>query len=107
MFGKRVVRALNVIIKWIAKDRTTMEMVNVNDINHVIKSLNRLPNWKKMIGEDKFTSVELDIKEQFTNLDKKECLEALSWILNEISKKMDGKEFIVLVMKRKSDKVSD
>src|SRR5277367_2672153 len=107
MLGKRVARALNIMIKAVAKEHDTMELVNADDAIRVIKSLNRLPNWKKQLEDNKFTSVELDIKEQFTNLDKKECFEALEWMFSKIRSIFDNKKVSVLVMKRVSDKVSD
>src|SRR5271154_5990863 len=90
------------MIKVVAKEHDTMELVNADDAIRVIKSLNRLPNWKKQLEDDKFTSVELDIKEQLTNLDKKECFEALEWMFSKIRSIFDNKKVSVLVMKRRS-----
>src|SRR5690348_11029690 len=69
-----------------------MELVNVNDVVNLISYL-------------KFTSVELDIKEQFTNLDRDECLKALDWICEEMMNMVANPVF--LIMKRKSDRMVD
>src|SRR4051812_6153621 len=124
MYAKRIARALNIMIKIIVqgyentkgKGRNkskkakkgvfnTMEMLNVNEASGVIYGLNKMENWKKQIADDKFTSVELDIKEQFTSLDRNECLEGLKWITDGMRGLVSNPVF--LVMKRMSDKAGD
>src|SRR3954452_16227987 len=122
MFAKRVARALNVMIKIIVEGykitknkgrnkagrkntNDTMEMLRADEVTNFVYSINKYVNWTELLRQEKFTSVELDIKEQFTSLDRIECTQALMWICEKM------KEFVYdpvfLVMKRVSDKEGD
>ena len=122
VLAQRVARALNVMISCVvngfhdAKSKgrgkskkinsgKVMELVNVNEAVNFVTCINKFKNWEGLLKDNKFTSVELDIKEQFTNLDRDECLKALDWICEEKMNMVANPVF--LIMKRKSDKVAD
>src|SRR4051794_20916171 len=109
--GKRVARALNVLITCVVyghddancKGRgkkgksylnNVLELVNTSDAVNFVTGINKFKNWELLLAQNKFTSIELDIKEQFTNLDRKECIKAFKVRFPEIISGWDKDLFI-------------
>ena len=74
------------MIKEIVKLKKTMEVVIGSDVKYEVTKLNKRENWKKVLMDEKFTVLKYDIKEQFTNLDCNEVMQAFTAMIDTYGK---------------------
>src|SRR5690348_15394591 len=63
-------------------------------------------NWQALCSEDRITFIELDLKEQCTNLETGECRTALQHMLKIIAKKY-GRDAVFRIAKNRLQKKND
>ena len=78
-----------VLIRETRKLIENIEFPKCDDFEKIIKKINNNKGWKGDLEKGNFTFVEFDIKEQFTNLDKNEALEAVEWMINLLESNHD------------------
>lgn len=79
--GRRISRCLSVAIKQLGKRWKTMELTDMKTFPSKIQLLNSNPKWKTKINEGEVTFLKMDIKNQFTSLDKTEVKESLLYAI--------------------------
>ena len=84
--GKKISRALNVVIKLLNRIWKTMDIHKIDQFINKIKHINSKRKWAKDLFSGNITFLEFDIKEQYTSLDRLEVLQALKFALSEIIK---------------------
>ena len=75
--GRIVARCINVMIRELKKKWRSWNIQKSTDMKGILERLERRDNWKISLEEEKITYFKYDIKNQFTNLDKKDVWEAL------------------------------
>ena len=83
-------RALMVLIKTVRRYTKHMELVKTQEVYNRVKAMNRNKYWTERFRTGNVTMLEYDIKEQFTNLDKKEVERALDWAFELVRKNKKG-----------------
>jgi hypothetical protein len=85
--GRHFGRCLSVMINNLRKIWKTMELSNLNQFVKEIKHLSELDYWKRLYNSENITFLKFDIKNQFTNLDKKSVRTAVLHAIKEIYSK--------------------
>jgi hypothetical protein len=84
--GKVIGAAMTVVIKEVDKLWVTMNLSTTQEFTKQIREFNNNSFWKKRIG-GKFTMAKMDIKNQFTNMDKEEGYKSVCIALDELERR--------------------
>jgi len=85
--GKRISRALNVIIQDLDKVWTTMNITKTTDFYTKMKAINRTKKWLQHIKDEEITFFEMDVSKQYTDLDRNEVTNSLQHGLRALTRK--------------------
>src|SRR5262249_44819373 len=99
--SKLASRCLTVIEKDLNKKWNSINLTKTDNLAKVIKAINQTHEIRKV---EKWTFLELDIKDQFTCLDKSDVMESLKRAIQTVG---HGKTKSFAIMRRKTEKKRD
>ena len=85
--GKKISRALNVVIKELDKTWTTMNITKTNDFHTKMKFINKTKKWLQHIKDEEITFFEMGVSKQYTDLDRNEVTNSLQHGLRDLTRK--------------------
>jgi flagellin-specific chaperone FliS len=102
--GDKCSRALTILVRWLRLRWNTMSIENNLEVIKRVENMNGRDRWKEVIESRLVTYVELDMKNQYTNLEHKDILDGMMAMMRECVK---GKIERVYLARVKADKELD